>query len=250
MKRKISLCCFIIILLQTIFIGMPGQKRVYAAEGTQLVSPSTLINTAAVLIRQRAGAAADSADLRVNVINSPQAVTVPEGEVALSVDLPYGVRYNAPTTANVTTSVNGQVVSVTTLKFEVKMYKQVLVAARSISIREVLTSDSLRYERLDVGRLGAGYYTDPSTIVGLITRRMISPGMPINQYMIEKPIIIKRGTGVTIVARIGNLEVTTSGQALQDGYEGKIIPVQNLNTLKVMSAKVLDETSVQVMTAK
>lgn len=253
MNKKFS-SFWVIIIIFVISMALPNglltHQTAYAAEGTQIVSANTLINTAAVLIRQRAGVAADSDDLSVNVLNSPQAVTAPDGELSVGVELPYGVRYNAPTTANVTISVNGQVISVTTLKFEVKMYKQVLVAARSISAREVLTADSLRYERMDIGRLMSGYYTDTNKVSGLITRRVITPGTVINQYMIDKPVIIKRGSGVTIVARIGGLEVTAVGQALQDGYEGKIIPVENLSSRKIVSAKVLDENSVQVLTAK
>lgn len=253
MNKEISSFCFIVLLFaasMALTSALFAPQIVYAAEGTQIVSANTLINTAAVIIRQRAGVAAESDDLSVNVLNSPQAVTAPEGDLSVGVDLPYGVRYNAPTTANVTVSVNGRVIAITTLKFETKMYKQVLVAGRSISSGEALTIDSLRYERMDIGRLMSGYYTDANKVLGLITRRAITPGLAINQYMIEKPIIIKRGSSVTLVARIGGLEVTAAGQALQDGYEGKIIPIQNLSSRKIVSAKVLDENSVQVLTFK
>lgn len=250
--KKSSICCIIIMIFSLVMplVSLLYPQTAYADGGMQTVGANTIVNTAAVLIRQRAGVKADSSDLSVNVLNLPQDVTAPEGEVALTVDLPYGVRYNSPTTANVTISVNGRIAAVTTLKFEVKMYKQVLIASRTIAVREVLTADSLRYERLDIGRLNAGYYSDATAVLGLITRRMITPGTPINQYMIEKPIVIKRNNNVTIMARIGALEVTAAGQALQDGYEGKIIRVKNLNSSKILSAKVIDENTVQVLSSK
>jgi len=44
------------------------------------------------------------------------------------------------------------------------------------------------------------------------------------------------------------MEVTSAGQALQDGIEGQLIRVQNINSTKVISAKVIDGTTVQVLT--
>lgn len=108
--------------------------------------------------------------------------------------------------------------------------------------------DNLRYERADIGKVSAGYFTDMSKVVGLASRRSLKQGMVITDAMVAKPILIKRGSVINVVARIGSMEVTAMGQAMQDGVEGQLIRVQNVSSKKFMSAKVLDETTVQVLT--
>ena len=109
---------------------------------------------------------------------------------------------------------------------------------------------NLRSERMDIGKLGAGYYTDLNKVVGLASRRSLKPGMVLIDSMLVKPVLVKRGAAVNIVARIGSLEVTALGQAMQDGTQGQLIKVQNVNSAKFISARVLDGTTVQVLTYK
>lgn len=237
--------CFFIVSLS---IGY--SRAAYASGETQIVSANTLTSAAFVTIRDRAGVSADSDDLKITVLGYPRDLDLPAGALTLAVDLPYGIRYNVPTTANVTVNVDGTTITVVTLKFQVKLYQQVVVAARSISNGDILSTDNLSYSRMDVGRLNSGYYTGIDKLLGLISRRNMTTGTAINQYMISKPTVVKRGNAVKVIARVGGIEVTTVGQAMQDGYEGQLIKVQNVNSGKILSAKVLDTGSVEVITYK
>ena len=221
-------------------------SKVYAEAQTQTVSVKALTNAAAMVIRQRTGVPIESDSLTINYLGNPTELTVPAGNLELAVTLPYGVRYNGPTTAVVTVSVDGKVCDAATLKYDVKLYQQVVVAARAIAKGEVLGTDNLRLERLDVGRLTTGYYSDINDISGLISRRALKPGTAFNRYLIEKPIVVNRNSAVTIIARSGGVEVTAFGKALQDGYEGQIIRVQNVNSQKYMAAKVTGPGTVEI----
>lgn len=249
MKKQV----FALFLLAfTFWNGYPGlsgfTQQVYAEYENQSVSVNMMVNAASIVIRQRAGMPLENDNLTISLLGSPADLVVPAGELNLLVSLPYGVRYNAPTTAIVTVEVDGKVAAVDTLKFDVNLYQQVLVAARPIVKGETLNAGNISYARMDVGRLTTGYYTDLSAVEGLVSRRMLNPGTPLNKYLIEKPVLVKRNSSVMIVARMGGIEVTTYGQALQDGQEGQIIRVQNINSRKLMTAKVVDVGTVEVMT--
>jgi flagella basal body P-ring formation protein FlgA len=68
--------------------------------------------------------------------------------------------------------------------------------------------------------------------------------------MVNKPVLIKRGSMVILIALVGSMEVTASGQAMQDGYEGQLIRVKNVNSNKIVLGKVIEENKVQVLTHK
>ena len=64
--------------------------------------------------------------------------------------------------------------------------------------------------------------------------------------MVEDPILIKRGDPVTVTIESDQIIVTTTGEALMDGQMDKIIRVKNLDSQKIISAKVKDKGRVVV----
>jgi flagella basal body P-ring formation protein FlgA len=89
--------------------------------------------------------------------------------------------------------------------------------------------------------------TDAGKVVGLMARRQIAAGMPLNEALLDKPPLVKSGNAVMIMARIGDITVTASGKALQEGGEGEIVRVQNLSSNKILTARVVDKATVEVI---
>ncbi|MCC5464211.1 flagellar basal body P-ring formation chaperone FlgA [Pelosinus baikalensis] len=224
--------------------------RVTVIGDSQVINAQTLIDKGINAIRDQVGPNVKYDDLHIFYVGREKDVTVPVGTVALSASLPYGIRYNTPTTVMISISVDGQAVTKVGLRFKVNLYRQVTVAARQVNAREIFTEDDLRYERMDTGQIAAGFITDKNKILGLMARRLITPGMVISDSMVNKPVIVKRGNMVTLTAFIGNIEVIASGQAMQDGYENQLIRIKNVSSNKIVLGKVIDEDKVQVVTYK
>ncbi len=220
--------------------------NVSVTTSSQAVGNQNIIDTAAKFIAQRTGATDGS--ITITPLYRPQDVLAPPGKVDLTVDLPFGIHYNVPTTANVAITIDGQYFTKVSIPYDVKLYKEVLVTTRTIPQKEMITKDSLRLERMDVGRITSGYFTDIDKVAGLVSRRQLPQGTVVNEYMLEKASVIKHGSTVVIMARLGDLIVTTSGVALQDGSVGQSIRVQNTNSKKIITARVLDENSVLAAT--
>jgi flagella basal body P-ring formation protein FlgA len=223
-------------------------NNVTVTGNSQLVSGQLLIDKAVAAIRSQVGSGVEIDDLTISSVGQVQDVVAPPGNLAFNTSLLYGIRYNTPTTVTVGININERGFAKVGLRFDVKLYRQVIVAAREIDAREIITDDCLRYERMDIGHLAAGFVTDKSKIVGLMTRRQVTPGMVLTDSMVDKPAIVKRGSMVTLLARMGNMEVTTGGQAMQDGCEGQLIRVLNVNSKKIVFGKILNESTVQVLT--
>ena len=217
---------------------------------SQVISAQTLVDKGISTIRDQVGPNVRSDDLTISLVGRVQDMIAPVGNVTLSASLPYGIRYNTPVTVMISANVNGQAVTKIGLKFNVQLFRQVAVAASKVNASEIFTEDSLRYERMDTGQIAAGYFTDTKKIVGLIARRPVTPGMVVTDSMVNKPVLIKRGSMVILIAFVGNMEVTASGQTMQDGYSGQLIRVRNVNSNKIVLGKIIDEEKVQVLTYK
>lgn len=209
----------------------------------QTVSGERLAAAAAEAVRRQVGG---NGSITISPLGTPADVLAPLGQVDLKAEMPAGIRFNMPTTVVVYVRADGRPVTSVSLRFDVRAYRQVVVAARNIDARETITAGSVRLERREVGRL-TGYLTDTAKVVGQAARRPVSAGTPLTEAMVDKPLLFRRGAAVTIVARAGDMTVIAGGQALQDGREGEIIRVQNLSSKRIFNARVVGAATVEVI---
>lgn len=187
-------------------------------------------------------------DFTIQPGSVPSDIALPAGSIAYEVTYPYGVRLNMPTQAVALIRLNGVVYSKIPFRLNITVYQNVLVAARNLLAGETISEDCFKIDRRDIGRLTGSYYreTDKDKLIGLVLKRGLPEGGPLTESVVDRPILIKRGTYVTLVAHIGFVEVTAKGKSLQDGREGQMIRLQNVATGKTVSGKVLDALTVDV----
>ena len=188
--------------------------------------------------------------LQVRVLSLPEGIEVPEGEVQLQVDLLYGLRYNAPTVARVVVMQDMQKVGQTILRLDVRRYQEVVVAARMLPGKTLLQPGDLKKLRLETGRLPNGFLLDSSKALGQQLQRPLRSGEVLMDSMLLQPIAMHRGAAVTIQVRQGDMIVSAAGEALQDGSVGQRIRVQNLVSKRIVTAKVIDEATVEVAASR
>jgi flagella basal body P-ring formation protein FlgA len=219
--------------------NIPAQLTVTAS--SQAVSGKQLLEQAEQYLK-----ATVTGDATITALGEPQDALVPPGIVTYKIMLPYGIRYNTPTNISVGIQVDGQVITQAIVRFEIKKYLQVAVAAKSLSAGEVITADNTTFERRDIGRLMPGYFTELAKIQGLSVKRPMAPGVVLTESMLKKAVIITRGKPVNIIAQIGNIQVMVAGTALQNGSEGQFIQVKNTSSRKVIIGRVIDDTTVRI----
>lgn len=186
-------------------------------------------------------------DVEVELIAMPEPIAVPRGQLELRGVVPVNAKLTGPVTVKVEVRVDGRYAAQGLVRLQVKQYQEVYVAARDIRLQEAVTAEQLRLERMDIGTLPQGYWRKGNKLTGWVAARNIAAGTPLHGAMLRRAMIIQRGAAVHILSRSGNVEVQVSGQALQDGYEGQWIRVQNQVSRKVITAKVIDETTVSVL---
>lgn len=211
----------------------------------QTISGERLLAAATAAVQSLVGGDADSEISIVPVGTAPD-VMAPLGRLDIQAEIPGGVRLNAPTAVVVAISTDGRPFTTVSVRFNVRGYQQVVVAARNIAAHEEITAENVRSERRDIGKM-AGYITDISKVIGLAARRPVPAGTPLTEAAVDKPVVMKRGAAVTILVKAGDLVVAAGGQAMQAGREGELIRVQNAATKRIVSARVVDANTVQVI---
>ena len=132
------------------------------------------------------------------------------------------------------------------VKAEVRVYDQVVVAARPLGRQETLSAKDLRLERREITSRTAQIFTRLDDVVGKQSIRAIQSDDVITANAIERPTLLKRGSPITLVFDSGSLRVETQGVAEEGGKMGDLIQVKNSTSGKMLRGVVLDERNVKV----
>jgi flagella basal body P-ring formation protein FlgA len=87
---------------------------------------------------------------------------------------------------------------------------------------------------------------DRADLVGKVARRTLLPGRPIPSIAVEEPRAVSTGAQVTLIYEQDGVSISTTAQALQNGYAGQVVQVRNLDSGLVVSGAVRADGSVVV----
>ena len=208
---------------------------------SQPISGAQIAEQARVFLTQA------SAGSIVTLVDIPADFQAPVGKLELVPELTGAIRYSGPTKVNVAVRTDGLSFSKVPVQFEVRRYLDVVVAAGNLNAGDILSESSLRLERMDAGKIPAGYLTEQSKAIGLQVRHAMPPGSIISERSLVRPILVQRGENVKIVARIGEIDVYANGVAFAQGAAGDLIRVQNTTTKRILTGRVQEDKSVLVL---
>jgi len=121
---------------------------------------------------------------------------------------------------------------------EVHQMVMVWVANDYLPRGSLIRAENFTQKQIDLSQLRYGYYTDFNDVSGKTLKRHLARGAVLTPATIAVTKVIKRGEHVNIMAETGGITVRAAGQALEDGGVGDIIRVKNLNSRKVIEARV------------
>ena len=128
----------------------------------------------------------------------------------------------------------------------VRVVDFVFVANHDLRIENPVTESDFRMEEVAIdGR--TEYTKDIQEIVGLVPHRFIRAGTPITANYFQQPVAVASGQPVKIIVRYNGIEASAKGIALTRGRIGETIKVKNDSSQKIVSAKVIDAGTVEVV---
>jgi flagella basal body P-ring formation protein FlgA len=129
---------------------------------------------------------------------------------------------------------------------QVDLSVPVLVAARALPRGRELAAEDLSLALLPYNQ-ARGALNDPDQALGATLKTALAAGAPLRERSLAQSFLVRSGDIVILVARQGNLNVTTPGEAKADGALGDIITVMNQSSKKNVRGRIVGPGRVEVV---
>ncbi len=174
-------------------------------------------------------------------------ISLPNGVIDIKMMMPTaGLSYANVTPMRARISINGKNYRDITFGVLVKIYDKVLVANHDLRIEVSVNESDFRMEEIVIdGR--TEYVKDVQEVKGLVPHRYIRAGQAIAINYFQQPVAVEMGSPVRIIVRRNGLQASAKGIAMSRGRIGQVIKVKNENSQKIISAKVVDDQTVEVV---
>ena len=119
---------------------------------------------------------------------------------------------------------------------------------RNVERNEILKSSDVMTERRPKAEIG----NDPAArgqVVGMQMRRQLRAGQALRTSDLAKPDLVQRDDNVTLIYQSAGLYLTIRGKALDNGAEGDVVSVLNLQSKRTISGVVIGRGQVAIAVA-
>lgn len=185
-------------------------------------------------------------DVRLRKMTVSDALKLPAGKIEYEVAAPRQWGGWGTVNISVLARQKDEVVRNIPVRIEVEALVDMVVALHQVEHGQLVSAADVVLQKREItqGSHLAARSTDE--VIGKKARTTLRGNQPVRVDQVEKVPLIKSGQMVTIVAENEVLKVSVSGKARSAGAEGDTIRVQNLSSLKEISARVISATTVQV----
>lgn len=114
---------------------------------------------------------------------------------------------------------------------------EVLVMVQSVSTGQAVSEDAVQLQRRDISQTLDAISTLDT---GLAARTSLRPGQVLQKRLLVAAVLVRRGDAVRILANRDGVRVEAQGEALDSGARQGVIRVRNLNSGRIIQARVLE----------
>ena len=223
-------------------VKFTGAKEIKVGRDERVFNSPELLRAAkAVLEKERPGPPGCSWRL----VGGPAELVAPaSGEIALKAELAKGAPADHAK-VRVSASAGERALAVRELLFKVVHPARRAVTKKEIPAGDVITTENASIETVMVERRPSPDWTAP---YGMIANRRLPAGTVIEAGMarrVKPAIVVRRNHNVVMRIRGFGFTITAVGLALQDGRAGDFIKVRNVDTRRVITARVVFDGTVE-----
>lgn len=129
---------------------------------------------------------------------------------------------------------------------QVRLFREVVTVARPLKRTAIIGFDDVALRERDISQISQGYLTSLDQAVGQKLTRPVVTDQVVTLIHLEQAQVIRKGDQVVISANSGGLSVKMPGEALANGGISEQIRVKNLNSKRVIKARVTAPGQVEV----
>lgn len=224
-------------------VTLAGAKKVIVRQKQQIIQTSKLVELAREFLVEHLP---EGTECQVEPIRAPTDLVVP-GDVK---DVKLSPRLSGETSGGqgkveIVVVGDGKKIGVCEVSFGLKYNSRISVALVDIPAGGTIGPENIRIEKVLSDSPEACDWREP---YGLVARRRIAADTVIRSKMVglrKADVIVKRNRAVVIQYESPVLLVTAVGKAMQDGRAGEYIKVRNVDSQRIILAKVNEDGTVE-----
>jgi flagella basal body P-ring formation protein FlgA len=120
------------------------------------------------------------------------------------------------------------------------------VVSRVVARNEVISKRDVKWIRIRADRVMPDTVTKLEDLVGMASKRGLRPEDIVRQSDIERPILVERGSLVTVTLSHGPMALTAQGKALERGAMGDVVQIINRRSKTVFEGIVTGASRAKV----
>ena len=126
---------------------------------------------------------------------------------------------------------------------------RIVVPARDIGRGEPIAESDLSYQMVAPENVMSNTATSMDTLVGMQTRRVLHQGESVRNDDVRHPILVTKGSTVTMTFDAPGITLTAMGRAMTEGGVGDNVTVLNPASYRQISACVTGPVTVRALNA-
>lgn len=115
---------------------------------------------------------------------------------------------------------------------------RVPVPRQRIAAGQEIDKSDVQWIEVEMNRMSGDIIDDSDDVVGMAAKRDLMAGQPIRARDLTRPVMVAKGSMVTMTFRSQFMSLSTTGRAIEGGGRGDVIQVMNLQSKKVVFATV------------
>ena len=128
----------------------------------------------------------------------------------------------------------------------IKLFTHVIVTTQPLAKGHKIKESDLMLLRSDITSLRSSYFSRKQGITNHITKRRLNRGTIISPKHLTKPILIKKGDTVSIIAKSDGFQIHMKGIAQHNASKGELIRVKNSTSKKIIQGIAVNSQTVRV----
>jgi len=138
-----------------------------------------------------------------------------------------------------------------TINVSGRVYRTVEVPTltRRVATGDTISRDDLDWQPARLETLARNVILDPAKIVGMEAKHPLPADQPLRVGDVRAPLIVAKGSLVTMVVQSPTMTLTAKGRAMDSGALGESVKIQNTQSKIVVEGEVISPGTVRVAAA-
>ena len=217
-----------------------------ARTSAQVLSGEEIQNLVVGEVEDALSARGETRRHEISFLRSFSPISLPEGIVDVKVFLPTSLNYVGTTPVRLNFFVDGRYFREMSIATVVKIFDKAIVCNHDLRIEVPVNDGDFHVEEIPIDGRNE-FVKDAKEIRGLVPHRYIRAGSPVTKAYFQTAVVVQSGQPVLIVAKHNGITVSAKGISLMRGRVGALVKVRNETSNKILSAKVIDAQTVEVV---